>query len=77
MMDYARQADGVGILEGRFGMEIVGESTPDHPPGATGFLSSRPDEESHEIALFANPVLAHIAFKVSFFSFYKSAHQLV
>ena len=47
------------------GMEIVGGSAPDHPLGATAFLSSRPDEESHEIALFANPVFAHIAFKVS------------
>jgi len=28
-------------------------------------LSSRPDEESHEIALFANPAFAHAAFKVS------------
>ena len=47
------------------GMEIVGGSAPDHPIGATAFLSSRPDEESHEIALFANPPFAHIAFKVS------------
>jgi quercetin dioxygenase-like cupin family protein/catechol 2,3-dioxygenase-like lactoylglutathione lyase family enzyme len=47
------------------GMEIVGGSAPDHPFGATAFLSSRPDEESHEIALFANPAFAHIAFKVS------------
>ena len=39
------------------GMEIVGGSAPDHPLGATAFLSSRPDEESHEIALFANPFL--------------------
>ena len=47
------------------GMETVGGSAPDHPIGATAFLSSRPDEESHEIALFANPAFAHIAFKVS------------
>src|SRR6202166_3902360 len=36
------------------GMEIVGGVAPDHPLGGTAFLSSRPDEESHEIALFAN-----------------------
>lgn len=48
-----------------FGMEIVGGSSPDDPFGATAFLSSRPDEESHEIALFANPAFAHAAFKVS------------
>src|SRR5215469_16068929 len=47
------------------GMRIVGGSAPDHPIGATAFLSSRPDEESHEIALFANPAFAHVAFKVS------------
>src|SRR6516162_1399493 len=47
------------------GMEIVGGSAPDHPIGATAFLSSRPDEESHEIALFASPAFAHVAFKVS------------
>jgi len=47
------------------GMEIVGGSAPDHPLGASAFLSSRPNEESHEVALFANPAFAHIAFKVS------------
>src|SRR5215471_9913946 len=46
------------------GMRIVGGSAPDHPIGATAFLSSRPDEESHEIALFANPAFAHVVFKV-------------
>ena len=59
------------------GMEIVGESTPEHPLGATAFLSSRPDEESHEIALFANPVLAHIAFKVSSLAELRSFHARV
>lgn len=47
------------------GMKFVGGSSPDHPVGAAAFLSSRPDEESHEIALFANPAFAHVAFKVS------------
>ena len=47
------------------GMEIIGGSTPDHLIGATAFLTSRPGEESHEIALFANPAFAHVAFKVS------------
>ena len=54
------------------GMEIVGGSAPDHPLGATAFLSSRPDEESHEIALFANPFFAHIAFKVSSLAEFRS-----
>jgi len=59
------------------GMEIVGGSGPDHPVGATAFLSSRPDEESHEIALFANPVFAHIAFKVSSLAEFRSFHAHV
>jgi catechol-2,3-dioxygenase len=59
------------------GMEITGGSVPDHPLGATAFLSSRPDQESHEIALFANPVFAHIAFKVSSLAELRSFHARV
>jgi catechol-2,3-dioxygenase len=59
------------------GMEIVGGSAPDHPLGASAFLSSRPDEESHEIALFANPAFAHIAFKVSSLAELRSLHTRV
>jgi quercetin dioxygenase-like cupin family protein/catechol 2,3-dioxygenase-like lactoylglutathione lyase family enzyme len=59
------------------GMEIVGGSAPDHPFGATAFLSSRPDEESHEIALFANPAFAHIAFKVSSLAELRSVYARV
>ena len=59
------------------GMQIVGGSGPDNPIGATAFLCSRPDEESHEIALFANPVLAHVAFKVSSLAQLRSLHARV
>jgi len=59
------------------GMEIVGGSTADHPVGATAFLSSRPAEEAHEIALFAKPEFAHIAFKVSSFAEFRSLHARV
>ena len=59
------------------GMEITGGSAPDHPLGATAFLSSRPDEQLHEIALFANPEFAHIAFKVSSLAEFRSLHALV
>jgi catechol-2,3-dioxygenase len=59
------------------GMEIVGGSTPDHPLGASAFLSSRPDEESHEIALLADPAFAHIAFKVSSLAEFRSFHARV
>jgi catechol-2,3-dioxygenase len=59
------------------GMKIIGGSASDHPLGATAFLSSRPDEESHEVALFANPALAHIAFKVSSLAELRSFHARV
>jgi catechol-2,3-dioxygenase len=60
-------------------MQIVGGSGPEDPDhlGATAFLCSRPDEESHEIALFANPVLAHVAFKVSSLAELRSLHTRV
>jgi catechol-2,3-dioxygenase len=59
------------------GMEIVGGSAPDHPLGASAFLCSRPDEESHEITLFANPAFAHVAFKVSSLAEFRSFHARV
>ena len=59
------------------GMEIVGGSGPDHPLGASAFLCSRPDEESHEIALFADPSYVHIAFKVSSLAEFRSFHARV
>jgi mannose-6-phosphate isomerase-like protein (cupin superfamily)/catechol 2,3-dioxygenase-like lactoylglutathione lyase family enzyme len=59
------------------GMEIIGGSSSDHPFGATAFLSSRPAEESHEIALFANPAFAHVAFKVSSLAELRSVHARV
>src|SRR6516162_2963086 len=59
------------------GMEIVGGSGPDYPLGASAFLCSRPDEESHEIALFADPSFVHIAFKVSSLTEFRSFHARV
>ena len=59
------------------GMEIVGGSAPDHPLGASAFLSSRPNEESHEVALFADPAFAHIAFKVSSLAELRSLHARI
>lgn len=46
------------------GMQVMGATDASHPLGATAFLSSRPGEESHEIAMFSNPELAHRAFKM-------------
>lgn len=59
------------------GMEIVGGSTADHPLGASAFLCSRPHEESHELALFANPSYAHVAFKVATLSELRRLHARV
>jgi catechol-2,3-dioxygenase len=48
------------------GMKAVGGSGPDDPfVGASNFLSSRPDEESHEIVFFADPRFCHTAFRVA------------
>jgi catechol 2,3-dioxygenase len=45
-------------------MQIVGSSGDDSPFGVTAFLSNRPDEESHHLAIFRNGQFAHTAFKV-------------
>jgi catechol-2,3-dioxygenase len=70
-------AASAGFYRAVLGMEIVGGSTADHPLGATAFLSSRPDEESHDLALVANPENAHIAFKVSSLAEFRSFHARV
>ena len=44
------------------GMQIV--SQVNDPSAQMIFLSSRPDEEAHEIVFTSNPELAHVAFKV-------------
>jgi catechol-2,3-dioxygenase len=47
------------------GMTVVGGSPAGHEQfGASAFLSSRPDDENHEIAIFADPYFKHTAFKV-------------
>ena len=47
------------------GMQVVGGSKSDSPFGASTFLSSRPDDESHEIVIFADARLRHTAFRVT------------
>ena len=59
------------------GMQIVGGSSADAPLGASAFLSSRPEEESHEIALFTNPEYRHVAFKVASLAELRSFYQRV
>ena len=60
------------------GMQTVG-GTPDGTPdiGASAFLSSRPGEESHEIALFSQPQFRHVAFKVASMAELKRLYRLV
>jgi catechol-2,3-dioxygenase len=59
------------------GMQIVGGTDERHPFGATAFLSSRPGEEAHEIAMFNNPQLAHRAFKVGSLRALKRFYQKI
>jgi catechol-2,3-dioxygenase len=47
------------------GLAITGGSGADNPFGASAFLSSRHQAEDHELVLFANPALAHVAFRVA------------
>ena len=59
------------------GMQIVGGSSADAQIGASAFLSSRPEEESHEIALFTNPEIRHVAFKVASLAELRSFYQRI
>jgi catechol-2,3-dioxygenase len=59
------------------GMQVVGGSDASHPVGPSAFLSSRPGEESHEIAIFSNPEFAHRAFKVGSLVALKRFHQKI
>ena len=59
------------------GMEVVGGSGADSAFGASTFLSSRPDEESHEIVFFANPDLQHAAFKTASLADLRAAYRRV
>jgi hypothetical protein len=47
------------------GMQIVGGSSADDPLGASAFLTSCPEEEGQELALFANQDFRHFAFRVA------------
>jgi catechol-2,3-dioxygenase len=60
------------------GLEVVGGSSADASAfGATAFLSSNPDEESHDLALFANPANQHTAFKVRSLAHLRAMYQRV
>jgi catechol-2,3-dioxygenase len=54
-----------GFYREVLGMTITGGSGADGPQGATAFLSSRPEEEHHELAIFTKDRYRHFAFKVA------------
>jgi catechol-2,3-dioxygenase len=61
-----------------FGLQVVGGSAAGTSAfGATAFLSSHPDEESHDLALFANPAFQHTAFKVRSLADLRAVYQRV
>ena len=60
------------------GLQAVGGSAAGASAfGATAFLSSHPAEESHDLALFADPTLQHTAFKVPSLADLRAAYQRV
>jgi len=59
------------------GLQVVGGSDASHPIGPSAFLSSRPEDESHEIAMFSNREFVHQAFKVGSLAALKRFHQKI
>ena len=57
------------------GMTITGGSTAASPLGASAFLSSRHNEEDHELVFFANPEFKHIAFRVASLADLRAFHR--
>src|SRR5258708_18504337 len=70
------------LLSAQFYRDIVGMQlvvgSPAATPGlgASAFLTSRPGEESHEIALFSQPQFRHVAFKVASLAEFKRLYRL-
>lgn len=75
---YARNpASLAGFYRDVMGLQVVGGSDASHPLGASAFLSSRPGEESHEMAMFSNPAFAHRAFRLESLPALKRFHQKI
>ena len=67
-----------GFYRDVLGLQVVGGSTAETSAfGATAFLSSRPAEESHDLAIFADPVFQHTAFKVASLADLRAFYQCV
>jgi len=47
------------------GMKVMRQTPADARYGATVFLARHPEEEDHDLVFFANPTLAHTAFRVA------------
>jgi catechol-2,3-dioxygenase len=59
------------------GLQVVGGSAGDSAFGATAFLRSRLAEESHDLAIFADPAYRHTAFKVRSLSVLRAFYRRV
>jgi catechol 2,3-dioxygenase-like lactoylglutathione lyase family enzyme len=59
------------------GLQVVGGSDEDNTFGATAFLSGDPAAESHQLAIFTDPALRHIAFKVGTLADLRAAYRHV
>ena len=58
-------------------MAIIGGSEGDEAFGDSAFLSSRPDAESHHLAIFQQRQFAHLAFKVESLGELRDCHRRV
>ena len=59
------------------GMTVTGGSAAGSQFGATAFLSSRPEEENHELAIFATPMYRHLAFTVASLADLRALHRQI
>ena len=59
------------------GLQHVGGSDKEGPFGASAFLTSDPAKDSHQIAIFADPGLRHIAFKVGTLADLRAAYRRI
>ncbi len=57
------------------GMTVTGGSDAASPFGTSAFLSSRPDDENHEIAFFTEPMFKHTALKVASLADLRAAYH--
>ncbi|UWU17227.1 VOC family protein (plasmid) [Rhizobium sullae] len=59
------------------GLQLVGGSGEENPFGASAFLTSDPAEDSHQIAIFTDPALRHVAFKVATLADLRAAYHRI